>query len=82
MAARDGSASFEFTGTYLKVTPERHLLYIMDDGRSAEVTFEQRGGEVCITTTFQMESEHSRKLQQSGWQAIMESFAHYAGTSI
>ncbi len=78
MAARDGSVSFDFTGTYLEVTPEKHLLYIMDDGRSAAVTFEQRDGEVHITTTFQMETENSRELQQSGWQSILESFKLYS----
>lgn len=80
MAARDGSFSFDFGGTYTEVLPQQKISYIMDDGRTATVLFEELDGAVLLTETFDAESTHSLELQEQWWGAIMASFAAYAQT--
>ena len=77
MAAKDGSFSFDFGGTYTSVEPKQKISYIMDDGRVATILFEQNGGSVSITETFQAEHIHSLEMQEAGWQAILNNFKKY-----
>ena len=77
MAAKDGSFSFDFGGTYTSVEPKQKISYIMDDGRVATILFEQNGGGVSITETFQAEHIHSLEMQEAGWQAILNNFKKY-----
>jgi uncharacterized protein YndB with AHSA1/START domain len=80
MEARDGSAGFDFEGTYTQVVPNERLAYRMDDGREASVAFtDAPGGGTRVVVQFDAESEHSADMQQQGWQAILDSFARYAG---
>ncbi len=78
MAARDGSASFDFSGTYTTVVPQRAISYRIDDGRMVTVTFTPEDNGVYVTEQFEPEQVHSRELQQAGWQAILDSFRAYA----
>lgn len=81
MAAKDGSASFDFSGTYTEVIPERKLVYTIDDGREVTVTFTTHGEEsVTITEVFEVETIHSEEEQRSGWQAILDNYKHYTET--
>lgn len=77
MAAKDGSFSFDFGGTYTSVEPEQKISYIMDDGRIAEILFEQDGSNIKITEIFQAENIHSLEMQEAGWQAILNNFKKY-----
>ncbi len=77
MEARDGSAGFDFEGTYTRVVPHQAIDYVMSDGRRAETTFTPERGGVTIRTTFDAETEHSAEMQQQGWQAILDSFTRY-----
>lgn len=77
MAAKDGSAQFDFTGTYTDVMPGQRLAYTMDDGRKADVTFTQLQNGVHIVVTFDMETMNSEEMQRAGWQAILDSYKHY-----
>lgn len=74
MAAKDGSASFDFSGTYTAVVPHEMISYVMEDGRIVAITFKEKGGGVLVTEAFDPERENSRELQQEGWQAILENF--------
>lgn len=74
MAARDGSASFDFTGTYEEVVPETKLAYAMPDGRQVTVTFEDTSEGVRVTETFDPETENPLEMQRAGWQAILDRF--------
>lgn len=78
MAARDGSAAFDFTGTYTAVVPYQRIAYTMDDGRRVSVVFIAERDGVVIIEQFEPESLHSHELQREGWQAILTSFAEYA----
>lgn len=77
MAAKDGSFSFDFGGTYYAVVLHQKIAYTMDDGRKAEVLFTANGNETTISETFDPESENSVEMQQAGWQAILDNFKRY-----
>ena len=42
MEAKDGSAGFDFEGTYTRVVPRQSIAYSMSDGRTVQVEFVQR----------------------------------------
>jgi uncharacterized protein YndB with AHSA1/START domain len=76
MEAKDGSAGFDFEGTYTNVVPHERIAYVMDDGRKVEVVFEA-GDITQVTTTFDPETENTLEMQQKGWQSILDNFAQY-----
>ncbi len=77
MAAKDGSFSFDFGGTYHAVIVHQKIAYTMDDERKAEVLFTANGNNTDISETFEPESENSLEMQQAGWQAILDNFKRY-----
>jgi len=80
MAAKDKSASFDFTGAYTDVREHELIEYDIDDGRHVKVEFaelSQEGG-VKITETFDPENENPKEMQRAGWQAILDNFKKYA----
>jgi uncharacterized protein YndB with AHSA1/START domain len=82
MEARDGSAGFDFGGTYHHVIPGQIFGYTMGDGREAEVRFSVAGGVTRITETFEAENVNPPELQKAGWQAILDHFRSYAEGSV
>jgi uncharacterized protein YndB with AHSA1/START domain len=74
MAAKDGSASFDFEGIYDNVVPHQLIEYAMSDERKVKVSFEQLGDSVKVTETFDAEEMNSVEMQQQGWQAILNNF--------
>lgn len=77
MAARDGSASFDFEGVYSSVKNNQLIEYAMADGRTVKVQFEGTGAKTRITETFDAESENPIEMQRGGWQAILDNFKKY-----
>lgn len=77
MAAKDKSASFNFSGTYTAVKEKELIEYDMDDGRHVKVTFETIPEGVKVTETFDPESENPEEMQRAGWQAILDNFKKY-----
>lgn len=77
MAAKDGSFSFEFGGTYTKVVKHESIAYTMGDERKVAVHFKSNGQSTEITETFEAESQNSLEMQQAGWQAILNNFKKY-----
>ena len=74
MAAKDGSGSFDFTGTYSQVIPLELLEFSLGD-RAVSVKFEVISSlETKIIETFEIENVNSAELQRSGWQAILENY--------
>ena len=74
MAARDGSASFDFEGTYTAVEDQALIAYTMDDGRTCTVTFQPEGEGTLVTEVFDAEHMNPVDMQRAGWQAIMDRF--------
>ena len=77
MEAKDGSAGFDFGGTYTKVEQGRTIAYVMSDGRECTVTFEEAEGGTRVTETFDAESENPAEMQREGWQSILDNFKTY-----
>src|SRR4051812_42055864 len=59
MEAKDGSAGFEFSGTYTEVVPHKLIAYTMDgeDKRKATITFEEMGNSTAVSVSFDPENE-------------------------
>jgi predicted 3-demethylubiquinone-9 3-methyltransferase (glyoxalase superfamily)/uncharacterized protein YndB with AHSA1/START domain len=77
MAAKDGSFSFDFSGTYHEVIDHQRIAYTTDDDREVSITFEAIENQTKIIETFEAESVNSLELQQGGWQAILDNFKKY-----
>jgi uncharacterized protein YndB with AHSA1/START domain len=77
MEAKDGSAGFDFEGTYTRVEPQKLIEYEMIDGRHVKVEFAERNGGVLVKETFDAETENPTELQRTGWQAILNNFGRY-----
>ncbi len=81
MAAKDGSMSFDFSGTYSNVTENELLEYDLVDGRTVSVTFEADNDSTTVTEVFDAEDVHSVDMQRAGWQVILDNFKRYTEAS-
>ena len=77
MEAKDGSAGFDFEGTYTRVVPNKIIDFKMSDGREVNVEFVERTGGVLVRETFDVEDENSQEMQRAGWQAILDNFGRH-----
>src|SRR5688500_7343188 len=77
MEARDGSAGFDFEGTYTRVVPQRLIEYRMEDGREVKVDFLETAESVLVRETFDAETENDPEMQREGWQAILDNFTRH-----
>lgn len=77
MAAKDGSASFDFTGTYTLVIDQKVIEYELDDGRQVRTLFKETPDGVLITQTFDPENENPIDMQRTGWQSILDNFKQH-----
>ncbi len=77
MEAKDGSAGFDFEGTYTRVVPRERIAYEMSDGREVDVEFVERPEGVHVKEVFDAETENSPEMQRHGWQSILDNFARY-----
>ena len=80
MAAKDGSFSFDFPGTYDLIVEKRKIEYTLDDARRVWIEFSENGSETIIVQKFEIESENTPELQKTGWQAILNNFKKYCET--
>jgi uncharacterized protein YndB with AHSA1/START domain len=78
MEAKDGSAGFDFRGTYAVVAPGERLECELGDGRRLTIRFSHLESGVRIVEEFDAESENSVEMQRAGWQAILDNFKAYA----
>ena len=77
MEAKDGSAGFDFSGTYDVVAIGKELRYTLDDGRKVSVTLEEDLNGTLITETFEADAQNPLEMQQQGWQNILDNFKQY-----
>jgi uncharacterized protein YndB with AHSA1/START domain len=76
MEARDGSAGFDFAGTYTRIIPHRLIEYDFGE-RQARVEFDEGEHDVTVRVTFDAEETHSVEQQREGWQAILDRFGRH-----
>jgi len=77
MEARDGSAGFDFAGTFTRITQGENIEYSMEDGRAVQIEFIGEKTVVRIRETFDAESTCPLEHQRAGWQAILDRFARH-----
>jgi uncharacterized protein YndB with AHSA1/START domain len=77
MAAKDGSASFDFCGAYSEVREHELITYAIEDGRKVRVEFNREGNRTHVVESFEAETENSVALQRQCWQAILDNFKRY-----
>ncbi|MDM1294572.1 SRPBCC domain-containing protein [Sphingobacterium sp. N143] len=77
MEAKDGSAGFDFEGTYTALDPFKKIAYVMSDGRHVEIHFDTKKNTTDVNVVFDAESENPIDLQRNGWQAILDNFKSY-----
>ena len=75
MAAKDGSVSFDFWGTYSKIEENKHLEFTLGDGRKVYTELIEKPYGSQIVERFEPEHENSTHLQRQGWQAILNNLA-------
>lgn len=81
MAAKDGSFSFEFSGTYTAVKPNELLAYTLEDGRIVRIIFVPIKDQIQIIETFEAETQNPMEMQQTGWQNILDNFKKYVANN-
>lgn len=78
MAAKDGSMSFGFAGTYINIDECSYIENQLDDGRMMKVIFDKIGlSQTKVIETFDAENENALDLQKQGWQAILNNFKKF-----
>jgi len=73
MEAKNGSAGFDFAGTYTRIIEHRLIEYSFG-GRDARVDFASLPEGVRLRVTFDSEPTHSVEQQRAGWQSILNNF--------
>jgi uncharacterized protein YndB with AHSA1/START domain len=76
MGLKDGSVSFDFTGTYDEVKTNEFIIYTLDDGRKAIITF-TGNYPVKLTETFEPEDTQPVDMQREFCQAVVDRFKKY-----
>lgn len=76
MEARDGSAGFDFAGTYTRIIPHELIEYSFGE-RVALVEFVPGPQGTTVRVSFDAETVHSAEQQRQGWQAILDNFARH-----
>ncbi len=76
MEAKDGSAGFDFAGTYTKII-DNQLIETAFGDRTAVVQFIVNDDSVTLQQTFDAEETHPIELQRAGWQTILDNFKRH-----
>ena len=80
MEATDGSAGFDFEGSFTSIEVNKRIEYTMGDNRYVSITFSQTERGILIVETFEAENEHSAEQQKQGWQSILNNFKRHVET--
>ncbi|MFZ4582677.1 MAG: SRPBCC domain-containing protein [Paludibacter sp.] len=80
MADRDGSFSFDFSGTFVQIFDKKHIEILLDDNRKVWLDFSENENEneTTIVEKFEAENENTPELQQTGWQMILNNLKKHA----
>ncbi len=81
MEAKDGSAGFDFWGTYDNIVPDKQIDSTLGDGRKVSVTFASRGEKTDVVESFEAEGTNPVEMQRNGWQAILDNFKKFSESS-
>ncbi len=82
MEAKDGSFGFDFSGIYNEVKLHETIKYTLEDDRKVSINFKSIGNQTEITEAFEAEEANPVKMQEEGWQAILNNFKRYTEETI
>ncbi len=77
MAAKDGSASFDFIGVYTEVVEKKRIAYTVEGGRIVTIDFSETPEGIIVNETFEAVTENPEDMQRTGWQSILNNFKTY-----
>lgn len=77
MASKDESMRFDFKGKYTKIVLHKQISYVLEDGRSVNISFEEKDSFVLLKESFEAEGTNADEMQRNGWKAILENFRIY-----
>jgi uncharacterized protein YndB with AHSA1/START domain len=77
MEAKEGSAGFDYGGTYDKIVNHKHIEHTGNDGRRAIIKFISDGDTVCISETFDPDKETPIELQKEFCQGVLCNFKKF-----
>lgn len=80
MAAKDGSFSFDFWGTYEDILENELIMVTLGDGRKWKTAFASNGDITEVVESFEAETQNPVEMQQVGWQSILDNFKSYTET--
>ena len=80
MAAKDGSFSFDFGGTFHEIKEKEFIDATLGDGRKWKTSFKSAGDKTIVTERFEAESTNPLEMQRGGWQAILDNFKQHTAT--
>lgn len=75
MAAKDGSESFDFWGTYTQIEAPKKLSFVLGDGRTVHIDIMDKPYGCLIEERFEAEQKNNLNLQRQGWQNILKNLA-------
>jgi len=78
MGLKDGSLSFDHTGTYTQVIPQQLIAYTLNDGRQSTISFAPDAETVLITESFEPEAGQPADMQLHFCKAVLSNFKNYA----
>lgn len=76
MEAKDGSAGFDFEGTFTKLV-HHELIECSFGDRDLVVEFIPSANDVLVRETFDADTDYSVEQQRMGWQSILDRFAKH-----
>lgn len=82
MAAKDGTTSFDFWGTYTNIEWEKRIEITLGDGRKVSVSFEKQGKTTFVEEQFEPENQNPLALQEQGWQMILYNFKKHTENNL
>lgn len=80
MAAKDGSFSFDFWGTYDDILENELIMVTLGDGRKWKTTFASNGEVTEVVEQFEAEDQNPVEMQKGGWQSILNNFKQHSET--
>lgn len=76
-AAKDGSASFDFVGTFTELIEPEKISYTIADGRPVWIVLKEVDSGTEFSLELTLETENSEELQRQGWTMIVNRLAEY-----
>ena len=82
MEAKDGSAGFDFKGTFTTIDAFKLIEYAIEDGRRVKISFSTLESGTRVVEVFEAENLHSAEQQKQGWQSILDNFKLHVESKI